>query len=263
MITTDGKTATAAWRPLAWDSAHFGFPVAQITDPDLDDDPLEELLIAAREAGTRLVYWASAPERQAPPALLREFSGEMVNRQATFEITLPVECRPDPTSRQSAEWPVSEFPQGPAAPQLLDLAIAAGHSSRFNLDPRVPRHRFQALYHTWIRRSTLHELADVVFVARHPESDEIAGFITASHAGGTAQIGLVAVRDDCRGHGIGLRLMRAFHDWMRSQEVLSATVVTQLENTAACRLYERCGYRLEQVRRNHHFWPLNGFSSSR
>jgi RimJ/RimL family protein N-acetyltransferase len=33
------------------------------------------------------------------------------------------------------------------------------------------------------------------------------------------------------------------------------TVVTQLENQAACRLYTRCGYQHAEVRDRYHFWP--------
>jgi dTDP-4-amino-4,6-dideoxy-D-galactose acyltransferase len=31
-------------------------------------------------------------------------------------------------------------------------------------------------------------------------------------------------------------------------------VVTQLDNVAACRLYEKCGYHLEKLENFYHFW---------
>ena len=34
-----------------------------------------------------------------------------------------------------------------------------------------------------------------------------------------------------------------------------AIVVTQLDNASACRLYERSGYRLADLRNFYHFWP--------
>ena len=52
-----------ALTPLPWDSEHFGFRTGRITDADLKEADLRELLDAARHAGVALVYWSTAPDR--------------------------------------------------------------------------------------------------------------------------------------------------------------------------------------------------------
>jgi hypothetical protein len=49
--------------------------------------------------------------------------------------------------------------------------------------------------------------------------------------------------------------MGAIHRWMLGRGVKQSTVVTQLVNIAACKLYERLGYHLINVQHYYHFWP--------
>jgi dTDP-4-amino-4,6-dideoxy-D-galactose acyltransferase len=80
--------------------------------------------------------------------------------------------------------------------------------------------------------------------------------VTASTTDGAGRIGLIAVDDQARGAGVGSLLIRQAHRWMQGRGARQATVVTQLENQPACRLYERLGYHLADVRNYYHFWPL-------
>jgi dTDP-4-amino-4,6-dideoxy-D-galactose acyltransferase len=43
---------------------------------------------------------------------------------------------------------------------------------------------------------------------------------------------------------------------MRTTGARRAEVVTQLANRGACRLYQSCGYQLQDVVDYYHFWPL-------
>ena len=44
------------------------------------------------------------------------------------------------------------------------------------------------------------------------------------------------------------------HRWFIDQGCQECQVVTQRANRRSCRLYARCGYRVEQVQRFYHFW---------
>ncbi|MFM9962918.1 MAG: GNAT family N-acetyltransferase, partial [Planctomycetaceae bacterium] len=150
---------------------------------------------------------------------------------------------------------VVELPRGAASRELLDLAIVAGGHSRFQLDPRILADKFRGLYETWMNRSTLLELADVVLVATPPDaSDDFVGMITLSETAGAGQIGLLAVRDDHRGRGVATLLLTVAHDWLRHRGATELSVVTQLENREACGLYSRWGCEIAEVRRWFHFW---------
>jgi dTDP-4-amino-4,6-dideoxy-D-galactose acyltransferase len=239
---------------LPWDTEHFGFPVARVTETDLDDTSLSEALRAAARKGVRLVYWVSEPGRRVSPLVLGEFSGTLVDHKATFVARLPETCPSDGDS-QPATARVSVHPRGSTPARLIELALVAGTRSRFRVDPRFPRDRFEHLYETWIRRSVEGEAADAVLVASRPDDPEVVGMVTVSEARGEGQIGLISVLDRVQGLKFGTTLMRAAHRWMIARGASSSRVVTQLDNLAACCLYERSGYRLDGVKDFYHFWP--------
>jgi ribosomal protein S18 acetylase RimI-like enzyme len=114
---------------------------------------------------------------------------------------------------------------------------------------------FVALYETWLRRSTLHELADAVeAVGRRDDPADVLGFVTLSVVADVGQIGLLAVAPTARGQGLGRVLLGAAHQRMRERGAAKAQVVTQRANRPACRLYERAGYRVAGIQHVYHFW---------
>jgi dTDP-4-amino-4,6-dideoxy-D-galactose acyltransferase len=240
--------------PLPWDSGHFGFPVARLTVPGGDAAAAAAALAEARRRGVVLVYWAVDPAHAVPGPLLTEFAGCLADRKATFTAELAAVDR-GAAGESLGGLGVRDYPRGPASEALTALAVAAGEFSRFRADPRVPRDRFVSLYGIWAERSARREMADAVLVAAEAEGAVPAGFVTASEAGGGASIGLIAVAAAARGRGVGGLLMRAVHRWMAGRGAARVTVVTQLDNVPACRLYERCGYHLAGVKHSYHFWP--------
>jgi dTDP-4-amino-4,6-dideoxy-D-galactose acyltransferase len=254
MRETPLDVASGVLRPLAWDSDHFGFPVAQITEPCLPQALLENALLAARRRGVHLVYWPAHPQQTQPAALLRHFGGLLVDQKVTYQATLagPVA---DGSSSLARELMVGEYPKGRATSALVDLAVAAGAYSRFRVDPRLPTATYVSLYEMWMQRSTSHELADTVLVALRRDNPEVlVGMVTVSAKGHIGHIGLIAVAPAVRGHGVGLKLLEAAHAWMLGHDAAQARVVTQLANRPACRLYERAGYRAVDVKHVYHFW---------
>jgi dTDP-4-amino-4,6-dideoxy-D-galactose acyltransferase len=190
------------------------------------------------------------PQQSVSEVLLTEFRGQLVDRKVTYATSLKAGAT---QTAATTSLHVGEHPRGPASRELLDLGLAAGWNSRYQVDPRIPRDRFIALYETWMDRSTRGELADAVLVAQDA-STQIAGVVTISLAQQTASIGLIAVHERCRGQGVGQQLMTEAHRWMREHGASEATVVTQLDNAGACKLYERSGYQIRDVKHVYHFW---------
>ena len=275
MLTT-ANSPTVALRRLEWDTSHFGIAVAELSSPDLNDDDLRNLLTAARAERMHVVDGATHRERTLPADLLHEFHGLAVNHRVKFVAPLVSEAVSSETlnrtpearafpnaqtfgvrSNDRAEVPyrIDEFPRGPAPSDLLELSIVAGGHSRFQVDPRIPAGRFRGLYETWMNRSTLHELADVVLVATPSDAPEdFVGTITLSETAGSGQIGLLAVHENHRGRGVATQLMKAAHDWLQQRRATELVVVTQLENREACGLYSRWNCEAVEVRKWFHFW---------
>jgi dTDP-4-amino-4,6-dideoxy-D-galactose acyltransferase len=251
------QTSTAPLQPLDWESNHYGVRTAKLCEAELDDDALTAALRHARNDGIRLLVWPATGRRIVCSDLLDEYAGMLVDRKATFSKVLQVKDI-DLTSSPNDELDVVSYNADAVSPALCELAVAAGVKSRFALDPRIPRERFEAMYRCWIDRSVLRELADVVLVVPlggGPSADaRLGGMVTIGVSDGVATIGLVAVAADMRGRGIGTTLMRAAERWMLKHKARQARVVTQLDNTAACRLYERSGFRLTLLQHYYHFW---------
>jgi GNAT superfamily N-acetyltransferase len=252
MMANPGTVDTAPFRRLAWDSEHFGFQVGELTDPALDDVGLQAVLTLARGLNYRLAYWPTYSTRVLPQALLSAFGGVHVDDKVTFIRSLPEALsRVEDTAPPGVR--ITEYPEAPAPEALINLAIRAGEYSRFKVDPRFPREKFRTLYETWIRRSTLRELAAVVLLATGLD-ETLAGMITASLKDVTATIGLLAVADSFQGRGVGSALINATHSWAAAGGAKQAKVITQLVNRPAYKLYERSGYQQLSVQRIYHFW---------
>ncbi len=251
---------------LDWDSRHFGFPVGRIAPHYSTDAELRQVLRMAKRDRYRLLFLVTAENDSPSDELLAEFRGRLVDRRARFERSL-VRGERDSTSR-TAGCCVRSYTAARLCPSLIELAVQAGGWSRFSVDPDVPREKFVELYRIWIERSVRREIANEVLVAEtsgpdrqtenerdEAEGAELAGMVTLSAADGAGSIGLIAVSPRHRGQGVGSSLMEAAHDWMRAQGAERASIITQMANEPACRLYRRTGYALASVQNYFHFWP--------
>jgi dTDP-4-amino-4,6-dideoxy-D-galactose acyltransferase len=241
--------------PLPWDSQHFEISVGQIITPELTDSELMSILIYAKENGYRLIYWATSPKRMIPLPILRSFSGSLVDKKITYRRKLSSDSTMGGKKMPSIPVQAIEYPRSPANEQLVNLALIGGGHSRFNIDPCIPRDKFASLYHIWINRSTLHEVADVVFVV--PDSrnrEEYLGMVTGSTKNGMGKIGLMGVQKKVQGQGIGSLLIKRLHEWLLSNGIKISEAITQKDNVQACKFYERSGYLPESLQNYYHFW---------
>ena len=252
MLDDARQAATATLTRLVWDCSHFGLKVGRIA-ASLDDEELREALDTARCEQFRLLYWTTPADRDVPARLLADYNGLQVDRKVTFVRSLPAD---NPSDVSVVRWEIEPYCKTEAAADLIALSVAAGVFSRFGVDRRIPRDKFESLYRIWIERSVRHEIADAVLVARDEARDgALAGMVTTTVADRVGNIGLIAVSEAHRGRGLGSQLMAAAHSWMHERGAERTTVVTQLANLPACRLYERAGYEMDHVENYYHFWP--------
>ena len=132
------------------------------------------------------------------------------------------------------------------------LAIQIGKYSRFGIDPRIPEDKLIDMYKRWIRNSVNRQIADAVFVAH--QSGKVVGMVTVGKKNERGDIGLMAVDPGVRGGNLGVALVAVAQDWARRKGFRFAQVVTQGENIAACKLYEKCGYHIDKIEFFYHFW---------
>jgi dTDP-4-amino-4,6-dideoxy-D-galactose acyltransferase len=229
-----------SYRILEWDSQFFGLRVAQVVvDPTTDGAGLSECL---RKCGADLTY-VFVPFPSAPMfrAVLEKHAGKCYDHKRTYSKLVNPVVRADDVSAVTVTGETEE---------LLRLAYASGHLSRFYLDPLL-KPCFQKLYHEWVRKALQDVDSKVIALM---EAGRMAGMVTASVTEGVGKIGLLAVDERCRGRGLGQQLLSQCEVFYRSRGVEICKVVTQKDNASACRLYEKQGYKVERDVDVWHVW---------
>ena len=230
------------------DSEIFGFPVAKILPDKLSRGELERVISRLKQENVRLAFWASNPKDKESQQAARLCHGFLADKKVTFVIDIgQIPERP-----AGIDWKIEEYVDALPCAELENLAIQVGRNSRFGADPRIPEDKLLALYTLWIRNSVNRQVADAVFVVR--QSGRVVGMVTVGVKNGRGNIGLFAVDQVLRRKNLGISLVRAAQEWARRKGFRFAQVVTQGKNVAACRLYRKCGYRVDKVEYFYHFW---------
>ncbi len=230
---------------LPWDTENFSFGVARWKG----DEPDASALQAAKQSGMaeriQLVYISLRPDQVAAEQALRDAGATLVDRKTNFAKSLDLD----------SAWPqeVCEFTEISPTPALVDLALASGVQSRYLVDPKMPRACFQTLYRLWIARSVAHHIADAVLVV--PDAAGEKAMVTVKvEDGHVARIGLIAVAEQCRGQGLGAKLLRAAETWAVRRGCDRLEVITQGDNQQAVALYSRAGYTVDWTQHVWHWW---------
>ncbi len=231
---------------LEWDTRFFGIRTARICSAVMSAEDLEKALDTLRRNEVQLVYWAS--DAFMDDKVVQWWGGNLVDKKTTYFMDL---------NSADVDWgsaPASVFPYHPDmdAGPFVDLAIQSGRYSRFAVDPRFPREKFERLYRHWIIGSLRKEMAKEVLTVQ--EHGRTVGMVTLRERLSRGDIGLIAVDSEHRGRGYGTQLVRAAQRWFFEHGYAHAQVVTQADNVPACRLYEKCGYSVEKIQFFYHFW---------
>lgn len=231
---------------LAWDSSFFGYKVARVADQPVNEGSLKRIISEMDSEGVRLAYLTASDKTSSDAG--KKLGGYLACQRATYVGSLP----PIPKAGRTRKTEVEEYSESVPDPGLEALALQAGEYSRFRTDPKIGDEQFRRLYLQWIRNSTNKSFADAVLVTR--EKNAIAGFVTTKISDGRGSIGLIAVAANERGKDLGSVLLEAAGKWLHMKGCDKAYVATQRSNEAACRLYERCGYRLDKIEDVYHIW---------
>ena len=233
---------------LEWDSYFFGFPIAQVAGEILSEKDGEAILEWSQANSVRCLYFLANPNSAETADLAQRFGFKFVD--VRIQLSLGVSVPSTPKVRKFVLRPV----RAPDVAALQAIAREAHQDSRFFFDTNFPRERAEGLFATWIAKDC-EGRADKVLTAESGNGGPL-GYITCnlgkdSHTG---RIGLVGVAAKSRGKGLGKMLISEALGWFRSVGVQKVSVVTQMRNVAAQRLYQAAGFRTEKVMVWYHRW---------
>lgn len=234
------------YETLDWDTNFFGVKIARIIPTTLDEKELSEILSLLRKNEVQLVYWTS--KLKMKEHLINKLGGFLVDTKTTFTIAF----RSLDFDKNISTSAIEPFIDSMSINDLECLAIQSGKYSRFFIDPNISHDKFEDLYKIWINRSLQKEIASEVLLIRHFE--KIIGMVTLVEEKGRGDIGIIAVDINYRANHYGEKLVRAAQRWFLENGFEYGQVVTQQQNTPACNLYKKCGYKIEKVDFFYHFW---------
>ena len=235
---------------LEWDSNFFGFKVAKILLDRLSLKALEGILEELRGKEILLVYWASNYEDKNSHKAAERLGGFLADEKVTYVVDLSDLILNKDVLK--SEFIIEEYDKDIPDEDLFELSIQSGVYSRFNCDPKIGSENFRRMYREWIKNSVSKRIAQAVLVAK--KSGKIVGMVTVGEKEGRGDIGLLSIVSESRGKGLGFSLVKSAQDWFKSQGYRRGQVITQKRNIFACKLYEKCGYRIEKIERFYHFW---------
>jgi dTDP-4-amino-4,6-dideoxy-D-galactose acyltransferase len=138
---------------------------------------------------------------------------------------------------------------------FLDLVYLSGHLSRFKIDINFPLGSFEKLYLKWIENSVYSEIYKVLV---YRINEEIIAFITLELPEESifAKIGLIAVKPNYQGLGLGKKLIKFAERIAYKSEKQILQVVTQGTNLQAIKAYENYGFSLRNTTNIYHYWNI-------
>ena len=253
--------SAALVRPLPWDSAFFGLPMARfyLLHDESPGANLAAIIASAFEAcrahGIRhLSARVDVADARAIQAL-EDAGFRMMDALATYIYPLK---RPSP--EPGKDMGVLRLYQPEDRAQILDITREAyrGFRGRYHLDPHLPQERSDQLYVEWARKSCDGEWADVVLVTENGKG-EIHGWASyrqiepVSSVGGTPIRGggLGACRREKPGAYAGL--LRAATERLHGGGGVTE-MQTQIFNFATIRLYEAVDTQFVRADYTLHAW---------
>ncbi len=224
--------------PVIWDSDFFRLSVGKVDMHTFNLTDFEQ-----QKKTFDLIYIFEEPASDLNDLILTA-SASLVDQKTTYtkELHSAISISPE----------ISMYDATTPNEQLIQLTLQSGIYSRFKSDEHFPAHAYEKLYKEWIFQSCNKSMAFCVLVHGPAESPE--GFITVATKDGNAQIGLIAVDEHARGKGIGKKLIEAAEYMAKNHNFNTLKVVTQGANKEACKLYEKCGFEIDNIMNIYHYW---------
>jgi ribosomal protein S18 acetylase RimI-like enzyme len=237
---------------LAWDSDFFQCRIARVCGHDLAQDHAIRIDEWSRINNIECLYFLAGSENPRTICTAESHNFHLVDLRLTFAWS------PDflrPLNRQTAPADaVVRVAEPSDLTELQKLARKVHAGTRFFNDRHFPPDRVEELYSTWITLDCKGRSERVLVAAS--QTNQPLGYLSCMMGPDrrVGQIGLVAVSEAARGKGVGISLVLTACGWFAQQGIREIAVVTQGSNQPAQRLYQRCGFRLQDLKLWYHKW---------
>lgn len=227
-------------KKLVWDSDFFGLRIGRVDIGSEGDGAVLVSQASLLKENFDLMY-VYAHHGLAFPAT----NAKLVDKKTVYSLT------DFPRFEENNNIVVWDRKQGITA-DLIHLALVSGRFSRFRLDDRFSVGSYERLYTRWIEQSINRIMATEVFCYMVGEAPQ--GLVTLNRKADVGTIGLVAINESFQHRGIGSSMLKHVIRYAGERQCSKLSVATQLENTLACKLYEKVSFFVESITDVWHWW---------
>ena len=234
-------------RYLQWDSDFFGLHVASLEGGHLQAKTSNVVFDWCRKEKISCLYFLADGTDSQTLEDAYNFGFKFVDVRVEMELDL--------RNFQQTEAPgleIKPITEKRELSSIFSFALKSHTDSRFFKDLNFDRIKCEKLYERWIYRDF--DKGNILGFFPN-EKEIIKGYITFTlESLDVARIGLIAVEDHYRGRGVGAKLLNKTIATSKKMNAKKMIVVTQATNTSALRLYEKAGFRVNDVKLWFHKW---------
>lgn len=232
---------------LDWDSDFFGKNIAFLTPKRIRENILRFALKKCEEGNIDCLYYLCDCHDALSVNLVEKYGFHFVDIRMTFQIELAKSRWVEHGSSvyQATETDIAA---------LQEIAASNYEQSRYFFDRHFSKDDCKKFYSDWVTKSVHGKFDDLVFAAKDAHG-KVLGFICCrkvSHNLG--RIGLIGVRSDTQGQGIGRLLVARAFNWFHEQDLPLVEVITQGRNVPAQQFYQKCGFKIVRTELWYHKW---------
>lgn len=234
---------------MPWDSKFFGKEIYNLNTKSYTPSIKNKIDAVIEQKQTNLIYFLCPSSNLSSIDFALKDGFECVDERLTYLVTK--------AEFNSAVLDRNYCIKRSTYKDITRLQFISAKSSwttRYYNDKKFPKDRLQKFYSEWVKKSVSGELDDMVFHVE--EAGTICGFVTIKKSGSNlGSIGLIAVAKESQGKGFGLKLAAYAVDILVNHLSCAAVeVVTQKNNTPACKTYERLGFKVFNNSKWLHKW---------
>lgn len=227
---------------LSWDTNHFGINIARYQHSCVTENQAEYAISWCAERDIRCLYYLCPVDDHHSIEIAESYGFRLADIRLDY-------IRADSADHTVAQSDSTRFCNPTDLPVLQKLARCSFTDSRFYQDPNFTREKVNSLYAIWVAKSLEKDHVIGSF-----QDNLLAGFITCETQEQIGKIGLIAVSPERHGQGIGSSLVSVALDYFSNNGVKNVEVTTQARNIAAQRLYQKFGFRTQNVGIWYHRW---------
>lgn len=232
---------------LNWDSNFFGINIASLNHALINENIMKLVFSFCKQQRIQCLYFRADSRSLKNVELAEKYGFHFANIRTTYILEKKEKIKKRKKGYIFRESRKSDIPW------IIDVSRDAYTDSRYYFDSNFPREICSKFYVEWVEKIIRNSgKGEKIFVLERNKKP--IAYIGSAIWGREIVIELIAVDPVSRGKGMGKKILREFIYHYQKAAYYRFRVVTQGRNIAAQRLYQSCGFEINDMGIDYHKW---------